>query len=65
MGKPGDPNILKQKMNLIKEGKFQGSSQGGDGKKHSLSAQMVPRIFHLLYHLIEKPHCKVGDISLV
>ena len=60
MGKPGDPNSLKQKMNLIKEGKFQRSSQGGDGKKHSLSAQTVPRIFHWLYHLIEKPQRKVG-----
>lgn len=33
MGKPGDPNILKQKMNLMKEGKFQGSGQGGDRDK--------------------------------
>lgn len=33
MGKPGDPNILKQKMNLMKEGKFSGSGQGGDREK--------------------------------
>lgn len=57
------PDVLKQKIDMMKEEKLRGVVKEGVGKKDSWSAQQVPRIFHLLHHLIAKSHCKVGDIS--
>lgn len=57
------PDVLKQKMDMMKEEKLRGVVKDGAGEKDSWSAQQVPRIFHLSHHLIAKSHCKVGDIS--
>ena len=57
------PDVLKQKMDMMKEEKLREVVKEGAGKKDSWSAQQVPRIFHLSHHLVAKSHCKVGDIS--